>query len=216
MRTYSRTPVIDRVVAKLVEQDGHWLWTGSVGSSGYGKVTGEPSAPGLKAPDLLVHRVVWEHHNGPIPDGLVLDHTDACLVILCCNPEHLEPVTQAENRRRQHERRTTCAKGHPYTAENTRVGKNGRECRTCHADRERERRKRNAIKPCQHNARHWFAYYGWVGSSAPTCRHCGEPNPRYVRDRDPFAGEAGAARHALFAAVRDGGVPDPLSKGARS
>lgn len=37
------------------------------------------------------------------------------------------------------------------------------------------------------HARHWFAYYRWVGSSAPTCRHCGAPNPRYDPERDPFA-----------------------------
>jgi hypothetical protein len=41
----------------------------------------------------------------------------------------------------------------------------------------------------QCGARCWFAYYGWVGSSAPTCRRCGHPNPRYDVERDPYAGE---------------------------
>ena len=45
------------------------------------------------------------------------------------------------------------------------------------------------MPPCTRGARHWFAYYGWVGSSAPTCRHCGAPNPNYDIDRDPKAGE---------------------------
>jgi hypothetical protein len=36
-------------------------------------------------------------------------------------------------------------------------------------------------------ARHWFAYYGWPGSSAPSCRRCGAHNPRYRRDDDPYA-----------------------------
>lgn len=40
---------------------------------------------------------------------------------------------------------------------------------------------------CTRGARHWFAYYGWVGSSAPVCRRCGAPNPYYDRDRDPLA-----------------------------
>lgn len=45
----------------------------------------------------------------------------------------------------------------------------------------------DAPRRCTAGARHWFAYHGWVGSSAPTCRHCGAPNPRYDRDRDPRA-----------------------------
>jgi len=36
--------------------------------------------------------------KGPIPDGLTLDHL--CRVRHCVNPDHLEPVTQTENRRR--------------------------------------------------------------------------------------------------------------------
>lgn len=39
---------------------------------------------------------------------------------------------------------------------------------------------------CRAGARHWFAYYGWVGSSAKTCRRCGAPNPNYRPDDDPF------------------------------
>lgn len=45
--------------------------------------------------------------------------------------------------------------------------------------------ERDAPRRCA--GRHWFAYYGWVGSSAPTCRKCSAPNPRYNQDRDPFA-----------------------------
>jgi hypothetical protein len=36
---------------------------------------------------------------------------------------------------------------------------------------------------------HWFAYYGWVGSSAPTCQRCGVPNPHYRPEDDPFRDE---------------------------
>ncbi len=35
-------------------------------------------------------------------------------------------------------------------------------------------------------ARCWFAYYGIVGSSAPTCRRCGRDNPHYRPNDDPF------------------------------
>lgn len=120
-----------------VRYDGtHWLWTGSVGSSGYGKIQTDGR-------DQLTHRVVYEHHRGPIPGGLVLDHLDTCLTILCCNPDHLEPVTQAENQRRKTARRTACNRGHTYTPETVYDRGNGRECRICHADRERARRARH-------------------------------------------------------------------------
>jgi hypothetical protein len=36
--------------------------------------------------------------------------------------------------------------------------------------------------------RHWFAYYGRVGSSARVCRRCGAPNPDYRPDDDPHPG----------------------------
>jgi hypothetical protein len=44
------------------------------------------------------HRLVYRALRGPIPDGLTLDHL--CRVPACVNPWHLEPVTAAENSRR--------------------------------------------------------------------------------------------------------------------
>ena len=40
----------------------------------------------------------YEHHVGPIPSGLVIDHL--CGAQLCVNPEHLEAVSSGENTRR--------------------------------------------------------------------------------------------------------------------
>jgi hypothetical protein len=41
---------------------------------------------------------MYERERDPIPAGLHLDHL--CRVRDCVNPEHLEPVTNAENLRR--------------------------------------------------------------------------------------------------------------------
>lgn len=174
-RTYTSRPMYDRVMDRVtVTEDGHWMWTGSVGSSGYGKI----QEGGRRGRDRLVHRVVWTHHRGPIPTGLVLDHLDVCLTILCCNPDHLEPVTQAENQRRKTARRTACDKGHEYTPENTRIGKNGRECRTCAAERERDgRARRRAAKQAlyvTHCPRGHLRTEEntWQRETGPTCRDC--------------------------------------------
>lgn len=54
--------------------------------------------------------------------------------------------------------------------------------------------RRSPENQCRSGRRHWFAYYGQPGSSAPTCRRwpCEEPNPNYDPDRDPRAGLAAA------------------------
>jgi len=69
-----------------------WEWTGATFREGYGmfQVDGAP---------VLTHRYVWELLVGPIPEGLEIDHL--CRVRHCVNPDHLEPVTSAENSRRR-------------------------------------------------------------------------------------------------------------------
>lgn len=74
-----------------------WLWGGTVGSKGYGRLTPH------RGLNLLAHRWAYEHMVAEIPDGLQIDHL--CRVRHCVNPYHLEPVTRAENLRREHEAR---------------------------------------------------------------------------------------------------------------
>lgn len=76
------------------------------------------------------HRIAYELGVGPIPHGLVLDHT--CEHTLCVNPAHLEPVTAQENRRRQSARQTHCKRDHPLAGDNLYVDRRGfRACVIC-------------------------------------------------------------------------------------
>jgi hypothetical protein len=110
-----------------------WLWVGAVQTSGYGSV-----GIGNKR-TALVHRLSYEAHNGPIPDGLTIDHL--CRNKTCVNPDHLEPVTLAENIRRAAAAITHCVHGHELTPENLLNRKDGkRNCRTCANERRRIKR----------------------------------------------------------------------------
>jgi hypothetical protein len=51
---------------------------------------------------------------------------------------------------------------------------------------------RAAINRCTIGARHWFTYYGRVGSSAPACLRCDEPNPNYRPEDDDLLQARGA------------------------
>jgi hypothetical protein len=84
---------------------------------------------------------------GPIPDGLTIDHL--CRTPACVNPEHMEPVTMAENIRRGTQadfqrRKTTCPQGHPYSHSIVSGSYVGRRCRECHRDAQRRYLARRA------------------------------------------------------------------------
>ncbi len=87
--------VLERIAEFFVfAPDGCWHWTGSRVHNGYGLFW-------IGGSNVRAHRAMYELMVGPIPAGLDLDHL--CRVRHCVNPEHLEPVTRAENLRRARE-----------------------------------------------------------------------------------------------------------------
>lgn len=118
-----------RVVARMeIDDAGCWVWQGAKHPRGYGHMW-------VDGVNRSVHRIVYESMIGPIPSGLVLDHL--CRNTSCCNPDHLDPVTQRENTLRGlslfavNAAKTHCPKGHPYDEINTRWYEERRYCRAC-------------------------------------------------------------------------------------
>lgn len=113
------------------------LWDGKLNEGGYG-VTGR-NQTGTK----LVHRVIFQIFNGPVPRHLDLDHL--CRVRRCCSHFHLEPVTRRVNLLRGigmpaiNIASLACPRGHPYSGSNNR---GDRLCHICYAETARKSRSR--------------------------------------------------------------------------
>ena len=113
-----------------------WIWTASRHKFGYGFV-GIPDKSGRHRCETA-HRAVWFLVGRKIPKGRELDHL--CRVTACCNPDHLEPVTHAENIARgkwfiaTNAAKTHCPQGHTLTdaIQHHHAGrKPSRDCREC-------------------------------------------------------------------------------------
>jgi hypothetical protein len=116
-----------------------WPYRGTVDKRhGYGTIR-------LDGKQKRAHRLAYEFTLGAIPPGCGIDHVchnrDAscpggmCSHRICCNPAHLEAVTDRINWSRSPNNprhRTHCPRNHPYDEANTRYRATGRRgCRKC-------------------------------------------------------------------------------------
>jgi len=124
IRAGDRTAVREMVLRRVQIVDGCWLWTYGLNRTGYAVMR-------FNGHIALMHRVIFKALSGPVADELELDHL--CRRRSCVNPEHLEPVTGRENRRRGlgGVLKTNCVNGHPFDAENTYLWQGRRKCRAC-------------------------------------------------------------------------------------
>lgn len=78
--------VLQRIIVN--QTTGCHMWIGPKNWNGYGQVR-------FNNRWSMVHRVIWEHYRGPIPEDLQIDHM--CAVRGCCNVDHLRAVSAREN-----------------------------------------------------------------------------------------------------------------------
>lgn len=123
-----------------IEQDPNtncWNWIASKNRDGYGSAI-------FGGRNKRCHRITFEIFKHPIANGLEIDHL--CRNRKCCNPEHLEAVTHAENMKRAY--KTHCRNGHELKDYNIKIdhlsgGKIARRCKICRNQKERIRARRN-------------------------------------------------------------------------
>lgn len=123
----------------VVDEDGCWLWQGSIHPKGYGrfKVYGQM---------LKAHRWSYAAYRGSIPANYDIDHTChsdntldcrdlVCKHRRCVNPYHLEAVDRkTHGSRSYHAAKSHCKNGHEFNELNTRREGSKRICKVCFRD----------------------------------------------------------------------------------
>lgn len=147
LRGPKAVPVPVRFFNKVAPtESGCVEWMAGTNNVGYGVFHLGPEDGNRK---VYAHRWSYEYHVGQIPDGLHLDHL--CRNTLCVNPDHLEPVTLAENVLRGmsspacNVRKSRCLRDHPLEGVNLYIDPTTgyRKCRACARMRDAQRRPRS-------------------------------------------------------------------------
>jgi hypothetical protein len=141
--------VEERFWDNVQKGEGCWEWIGTKCLSGYGRIK-------TNYKRISAHRFMWELRNGPIPKlensyhGICVLHR--CDNPSCVNPDHLFLGTNRDNSIDRDkkgrnkgsvvsaERKRSishCPKGHPYDGDNLILRKNGRRCRECQREFQR-------------------------------------------------------------------------------
>lgn len=150
-----RTPLVipervcDRAISRyaLDEATGCHISTYSTASHGYAQV-GWKETSSMRG--TTAHRAAWTAANGPIPEGMTVDHM--CKQRRCVNVEHLRLLSNYENARRTHDRDWKmghCINGHPNSL--LREFSNGAKpprvkCGQCHKDVQRRYQAKRAAR----------------------------------------------------------------------
>lgn len=118
------------------EETGCWISNYMRGGAGYAILS--QKLKGNKASVFLAHRASWTHANGPIADGMTIDHI--CYTRMCVNPDHLRELSLVENSRRRNGEDWPlgqCKNGHDdsHQKEVTWGGHTRKMCQPCLDDR---------------------------------------------------------------------------------
>ena len=103
------------------------IWNKATDDDGYGRVL-------FEGKNRKAHRIIYTQKVGAIPEGFEIDHL--CRNRACVNVEHLEAVTQKENKRRAAQaiwdaRDGKCLRGHPANRVTIKRNTNYRRCLDC-------------------------------------------------------------------------------------
>jgi hypothetical protein len=90
------------------------VWVGATNTV-YGMITVAPNT------EQYVHRYAWERAHGPIPDGMMPDHT--CHNKLCVNAAHMRLVNKVQNAQNVRGPRSDNTSGHLGVSWNKARGK---------------------------------------------------------------------------------------------